>query len=865
MNTHRLFIMAGLCLLVSLSSLAQSKPDKKSKKESSKTEEPKTENDSKKDEIKSIDEVTRKCRKFYGLFTMYQDTTNGKVYLQVNQDQLGKEYIHFSQVVDGPSDMWVIRGVYNQEKIFRIERSFDKIEIILENTSYYFDPASPLSKAKDANINKPVIFREKIAGISKNGDQFLVEADKLFISEAFEQLKPSPNPEEKPGKSFKVGTLSKDKSKIQNIVNYPQNTDIQVQLVYEEQYPLHHGDVDITDARFVSLRIHNSLIAVPQNDYRPRFDDPRVGYFTNEVTNMTSAHPAPYRDLIHRWHLKKKDPAAALSEPVEPIVWWIENTTPNELRPYIRDGVLQWNKAFEKAGFKNAIVVKEQPDDATWDAGDIRYNVLRWTSSPRPQFGGYGPSFVNPRTGQILGADIMLEYVFVTNRLRERQLFETAAAEHFLSEPAADDLHACSLGTYLHQSMMVGRQIIQTLERDKTEEEKLLQQGLYYLTLHEVGHTLGLNHNMKASSLHDPSSIHDEKLTREVGLLGSVMDYPSVNISSDPHKQGLYYVVSPGPYDNWAIEYGYKEFSQQEEGKKLSEILSRSTEHALLFGNDADDMRYPGYGIDPRVMIGDMSSDPVTYCVERIKLVNEALPKLKDKFATPGESYQGLRNAYLVLTSDVWNSLRVICRQIGGVYVDRSMVGQPGAGKPYEPVSYEQQKNAMKMLSKYGFSPEALRFPNDLYNMLQQQRRGFNHYSITEDPKLHERTLYMHRDMLSQLLHKNTLQRMIDAELYGNKYKLSEYMTDLTDAIFKEDLANSVSGMRQNLQTEYTLRLIQSMNTVSAYNHIARAQSFYELKRIKAMLTKAVPQDASTKAHREYVVYLIDDALDLSK
>ena len=153
---------------------------------------------------------------------------------------------------------------------------------------------------------------------------------------------------------------------------------------------------------------------MPDNDFEPRFDDPRVGYFSTEVDDQTSTSSTPYRDLIHRWDLKKKNPEAAISEPVTPITWWMENSTPLEWRETIKAAVLQWNIAFEKAGFKNAIVVKQQPDDADWDAGDIRYNVLRWTSSPQPPFGGYGPSFVNPRTGQILGADIMLEFVHFT-------------------------------------------------------------------------------------------------------------------------------------------------------------------------------------------------------------------------------------------------------------------------------------------------------------------------------------------------------------------------------------------------------------------------------------------------------------------
>ena len=149
---------------------------------------------------------------------------------------------------------------------------------------------------------------------------------------------------------------------------------------------------------------------MPDNDFEPRLADQRVGYFSERITDLTSVDLTPYNDLINKWDLQKKNPEEALSEPVKPITFWLENSTPKELIPYIKEGVLAWNAAFEKAGFKNAVAVKVQPDDADWDAGDIRYNVLRWTSSPNPPFGGYGPSFTNPRTGEIIGADICLLY-----------------------------------------------------------------------------------------------------------------------------------------------------------------------------------------------------------------------------------------------------------------------------------------------------------------------------------------------------------------------------------------------------------------------------------------------------------------------
>ena len=162
---------------------------------------------------------------------------------------------------------------------------------------------------------------------------------------------------------------------------------------------------------------------MPDSNYLPRYDDTRVGYFTTRTTDLTTLDPINYRDFINRWRLKKKFPEKKISEPIKPIVYWIENTTPVEFRSIIKSAVESWNIAFEEAGFKNAIEVYIQPDTAEWDAGDIRYNVLRWTSSPVPPWGGYGPSLVNPRTGEIIGADIMLEWSYVTNRIVSDRLF----------------------------------------------------------------------------------------------------------------------------------------------------------------------------------------------------------------------------------------------------------------------------------------------------------------------------------------------------------------------------------------------------------------------------------------------------------
>ncbi|MFK7905941.1 MAG: zinc-dependent metalloprotease, partial [Chitinophagales bacterium] len=573
---------------------------------------------------KPIGEITKKCIVYDGMFPIYQDSMTGKAYLKITQNQLEKEYIHFSFIEDGVLDAGNFRGAYQDSKIFKPSKYFNKIEFKVQNHHYYFDKENALHRAAKANINEPVIVSQKIVGINKAKTEFLVEADGIFLTESFQQIKYAADPDDKNAKKrFSIGKLSKDKSRYMGIHNYPANTDIVVKYVYEKEQPTRYGSNAVTDARYVSIQLRHSLIAVPDNGYQPRYDDPRVGYFTTNVTDQTSVSPTPYKDLIHRWNLVKKNPGEALSEPVEPITWWIENTTPEELRPIIKGAVESWNMAFEKAGFKNAVVAKIQPDDADWDAGDIRYNVLRWTASPRPPFGGYGPSFVNPRTGQILGADIMLEYVYITNRLQREELFETAALFDFdhlkQTNMEGHQKHQCMAGLMMQQANLFGMSVMKVRNLSKIEKSKFLKESIYRLTLHEVGHTLGLNHNFKGTQLHKFEDVHNEAITKEKGLTNSVMEYPAINIAPDREKQGMYYDVKPGLYDNWAIEFGYSPAakSAEQEADRLESILSRSTNPDLAFGNDADALWGAFQGIDPRVMVYDMSSDPIAYSMER--------------------------------------------------------------------------------------------------------------------------------------------------------------------------------------------------------------------------------------------------------
>ena len=816
---------------------------------------------------KSIKDLTKSSKKIEGLFTIYQDTITGSVKLLVKEDQLNKDFIYFSQIADGVTEAGAFRGAFRGNSVFQVKKYFNKLDFITPNTSFYFDKNSALSKSSEANISDAVMATGKILALDAKNGEYLIDADGLFLSETFTRVKGPKRPGRSP-LAFSLGNFDKKKSKINEIKNYPENTNVKTQYVYSNPSVLNGGSAAVTDGRNVSIKVFHTFMNMPKDDYSPRMDDARVGYFLTETNDMTATSTVNYRDMIHRWKLIKKNPEAAISEPVTPITWWIENTTPLEWRATIKEGVLAWNVAFEKAGFKNAMAVKVQPDDADWDAGDVRYNVLRWTSSPNPPFGGYGPSFVNPRTGEILGADIMLEFVHFTNRVFADKLYNDAATNMKLETSEElevtkffekQNLNYCSMGHVMHDNMQLGSAVLQATGASDLDMDALKKEGMKSLIMHEVGHTLGLNHNMKASQLFSPEQLADADFIKGKALTGSVMDYAGINITNDRSKQGQYADMAVGPYDIWAVQFGYQDFKDDSE---MGVLLNKSTKPELIFGNDADDMRSPGKAIDPRVMIGDLSNDQITYSINRFELVNSMMKNLKTQFTTKGETYEDLRRAYYTLHNQSAVAGGVISRFIGGVYVDRSTFGQEGGTQPYTPVSLSDQKRAMEAMKKYIFAPDAFNTPKDVYNFLAKQRRGYNFFAGPEDPKIHEQVLAYQTKVLAHIMHPNTLQRISNSELYGNDYKLSSFMSDINNIMFKPDVYGSINSFRQNLQAVYTKRLIDMISgkASSRFTVAAKSMAIYNLKNIKIWVSNG-KGDLATKAHKNHLKILITNAM----
>ena len=790
------------------------------------------------DEIKS---KVKDCILYDGLFKIYQSEVDGKSYIEIDTSHLGKEFIYFSYIENGVTDARAVKGSYRGSKIIKINKFYNKIDFTINNTKFYFDESSPLSKASKTNINTPLIISENIIAKSDDKTRFLINADNIFLNESFQQIKSS-----YPAgyKGFRLGNLSKSKTRYNKIRSYPENTDIVVNYFYESKYPSKRGGGAITDSRNVSIMVQHSLVRMPDDNYVSRSDDSRIGYFTTQSNHMTSLDQVNYRDFINRWRLEKKYPNEKLSDPIKPIIYWIENTTPLEFRQIIKDGVESWNFAFNEAGFSNAIQVKIQSDTADWDAGDIRYNVLRWTSSPNPPWGGYGPSFVNPRTGEILGADIMLEWTYVSNRIIADELFNERNESY----------HYCDASHFQQIENSLGINYIKSMNLSDELEDELVKQSLYRLVLHEVGHTLGLNHNFKGSMLLSNKELNNKDIVAQKGVCSSVMEYPAINITKNPDNQGLFFDIKPGFYDNWAIQYGYSQYESKDlEAQNLSSILSRSTEKELAFANDAYDMRYPGKGTDPNAMIYDLSSDQLEHSVDKINMIFDILKNLKAKYTRNNDTYEELYRSYRTLVFSYYQALNIVSRQIGGVMVDLSHTDQKSTNKPFVSVEKVKQKEAMNIISEYGFSNKIL-LQKDLFPFLQKQRRGF---SISNDYSIHQRILSFQNRLLDHLLNPKVLTRITNSSIYGNEYKLPYYMIDLRKSIFEKDFNINISTVRQNIQTTYVNRLLSIVKSKSSYDNHSKTSAYYNLNWLKENINKNTG-DLQTRQHKTYLLYLIE-------
>ena len=441
----------------------------------------------------------------------------------------------------------------------------------------------------------------------------------------------------------------------------------------------------IPDARSLFLGLHYSLARLPEKPMATRPADPRVGYFATTIADFSDdVARSPRERFINHWRLEKKDPAAELSEPVKPITYWLDRSIPLKYRDAITRGILEWNKAFERIGFKNAIVVKVQPEDATFDTLDVGVTSVRWMVNAEPLYGAIGPTHVDPRSGEILDAAIAIESLSSRNLRAERSRvldlahnFDFAALLQVpvteLAPAAAStghgtglsaDAQSCMAGDYEAEQADYGLDVLAArgeIDPESPEADAFVQAYLTDVTMHEVGHTLGLRHNFRGSRMNSDKQLADADFTKTHSLSGSVMDYLPINLPRPGEAVGKPFDTTLGPYDYWAIEYAYKPMAADatpaQQKAELLRIASRNAEPGLDFGTDEDNY----LGVDPASLQGDLGNDPVAYAQKRFAIARDLFARQETRTLKPTEDYAVLRRSVTYALRDAMRSAACCC------------------------------------------------------------------------------------------------------------------------------------------------------------------------------------------------------------
>jgi hypothetical protein len=780
--------------------------------------------------------ITKDARTKNGVFKVHQ--VKDKYYYEIPKNELGKEYLWVTQIARTTLGVGY-GGQALGRRVVRWEMG-ENNKIYLRNINYNVvaDPKLPVSQAVQASNNDSILMAFNVAAWGPNNETAVVEIGRLFTTDVFEFSA---------RQRLNATAMDPTRSYIERISPYPQNIEAEASQTYTRIAPPPGAPAPANPFAAAGMNpgsatvvLHFSMVKLPERPMMPRMFDERVGYFSiNNMDYGRDEHRAQQRTYITRWRLEKKDPNAELSEPVKQIVYYIDSATPKKWIPYMKAGVDKWQKAFERAGFKNAIVAKVAPtkqEDPDFSPEDARYSVIRWLPSTIEN--ASGPHINDPRTGEILESDIQF-YHNIMNLQRSWYFLQAGAVDKRVQKlPMPDDLMG-----------------------------KLLE----YVCAHEVGHTLGFQHNMKASSNYPQDKVRDREWVKKMGHTPTLMDYSRFNYVAQPEDNIDVEDLIPGigPYDEWATMWGYKPIpNAKTPDAELSTLdewaRAQDTTPWLRFSTDGSAGSDPG---ELTEAVGDADAvKSSTLGLLNLKRVSKLLvPATTNE---KGQPYSDLAELYGRMLGQWTLEMNHVSAIVGGFNSQQKHIGQTGVR--FTPVPKARQTEAVRFLNENAFATPTWAIDKEVLRRIEP---------IGELNRIRN----AQNSVLNNLLSSARFARLVEQQALDGvaAYQPDEFLADVRSGVWTELSAPRVviDAYRRNLQRSYLDIANNKLNAPPAtlppglppqfaalFISSGDERAFYraELRAISASASTAIPRttDRSTRVHLESIRDQINKILD---
>ena len=787
---YGLLAAAGLLVLGSLHDVAQAQPGRGGRGGGGNN----ASGGDDKSKIKPYEEViTDKADTKRGMFVTHQ--IGEKLFYEIPTDQLNKEMLWVTQISKTQAG-FSYAGMPVGDRVVRWELRGE--QVLLRDIKYSIRTGSTgsVAEAVESTNVAPIIkaFDVKAWGTDKKP---VIEVTSLFTSDVTEFSA---------SRALNASSMDSSRSYFDEIKAFDENLDVKVLATYKLSSgggassggPPRRGGGERRDPTqsAITAVIHHSMLRLPENPMQPRVFDDRVGFFTVGFQDYGDFenHQVERVRYITRWRLEKKDPEADVSEPVKPIVFYVSREVPDKWKPYVKKGIEMWQPAFEAAGFKNAIIGKLAPtvaEDPDWDAEDAQVSSIRWLPSETEN--AFGPHVHDPRTGEILEADVRI-YHNVLKLVRDWYFVQASACDPRAQElPMPDDL--------------VG-------------------ELLAYVVAHEVGHSIGFPHNMKASAAFSVEQLRDPEFTNKWGTEASIMDYGRFNYVAQP-EDGANLIPKIGPYDYFAVEWGYKQYADEDaEAEALAALVAKQKDDPVLRFGSADPSE------DPTRQTEDLGSDTIVATELGMRNIDRIADFLVKACCKEGEDYELLQNMYEQLIRQRARELNHVAAMVGGFENINLYFGDAEAR--FHPIDYDKQRSAVQLLIRYGFETNPKLIDPAITRRLEANGAA-------------DRILSSQRSLLNSLISSSRVSRMAEnAAVSGNSqnvYTPHEMLEDLREGIWgpitEED--STIDLYRRNLQRAHITTLagrLKASNDNTDLPALVRNQ----LKAIKALAEKQLAE-----------------------